>query len=85
MMAKLSNMHNAHVANERQTLSLTEKKKVKGAFQDNEQKRYNYFGQKGCKIEDKSEDVFSVFCIFVFFCKSMSGCQRLQEETYFLH
>ena len=58
-------------------------KKVKGAFQDNEQKRYNYFGQKGCKIEDKSEDVFSVFCIFVFFCKSMSGCQRLQEETYF--
>ena len=35
------------------------------AFQDNEQKRYNYFGQKGCKIEDKSEDVFSVFCIFV--------------------
>ena len=62
MMARPSNLHNAHVANERQTLSLTEKK-VKEAFQDNEQKRYNYFGQKGCKIED----VFSVFCIFVFF------------------
>ena len=58
-------------------------KKVNWAFQDNEQKRYNYFGQKGCKIEDKSEDVFSVFCIFVFFCKSVSRCQRLQEETYF--
>ena len=41
---------------------------MKRAFQDNEQKRYNYFGQKDCKIEDKSEDVFfSVFCIFVFF------------------
>ena len=48
---------------------------MKGAFQDNEQKRYNYFGQKGCKIEDKSEDVFSVFCIIVFFlqkCVKMS-------------
>ena len=82
MMAKRSNLHNAHVANERQTLSLTEKK-VKGAFKEIGQKRYNYFGQKGCKIEDKSEDVFSVFCIFVFFCKSVSRCQRLQEETYF--
>ena len=57
---------------------------MKGAFQDNEQKRYNYFGQKDCKIEDKSEDVFFCFLhICIFFCKSMSGCQRLQEETYF--
>ena len=41
---------------------------MKRAFQDNEQKRYNYFGQKDCKIEDKSEDVFFCFlhiCIFL--------------------
>ena len=54
-------------------------KKVNWAFQDNEQKRYNYFGQKGCKIENKSEDVFSAFCIFVFFakvCQDVNDCRR---------
>ena len=61
-------------------------KKVNWAFQDNEQKRYNYFGQKGCKIEDKSEDVFSVFFAYLYFfakvCQDVNDCRR---RRIFLH
>ena len=58
-------------------------KKVNWAFQDNEQKRYNYFGQKGCKIEDKSEEVFSVFAYLYFLQKYVRMSTTAGGDVFF--